>query len=146
MSKQELDNNILPTDTQPTSKTNGKRNKNAGNGFERECVIKLRPIFPNISTSRYNSRHRDNTKVDLMNIDESKHGRLPYNFQCKTLAKHADYCKLLAEMPKDAEINVVIHRKTKKSEAGRFIKQGTYAIMNVDDFYDMIAELEMRKL
>ena len=148
MNKQELDNIITTLDTQPTKKTNGRRNKQAGNSFELNVAKDLHNAgFPNVITTRLGSRLLDSQKIDLMNKDEHIHGRLPYNIQCKSLAKHADYCKILAEMPANtAEINVVIHRKTKKSDAGRFIKQGTYAIMNADDFYTMIAQIEARKL
>ena len=146
MSQEEADNIEDFINTQSTKKTNGKRNRNAGNSLERELVNTLKVIFPDITTSRNNSRIRDGQGVDLMNKDEVNNGRLPYNFQAKMLAKHVDYTKVLKAMPKSAEINVIIHRKTKKSEGGRFMTQGTYAILNADDFYDLIAELEARKL
>lgn len=128
-------------------KTNGKRNKSAGSNFEREVVNKLKTIgFPNVGTTRNNSRSRDAQKIDVMNVDEGKFGRLRYNIQCKTLSKPAPYGKLLDELPQDGEeINIVIHKQTKKSESGRFMARGTYAIMMVDDFYDLIAEIEQLK-
>lgn len=125
------------------NKTNGRRNIKAGHKWELEALHRLEEIFPEICTTRLNSRLRDSQKVDIMYKDEAKHGRLPYNIQCKTLAKHCDYTSLLKEMPVGDEVNVIIHRKTKKSEAsGRFIKQGTYAIMEAEDFYKLIQELE----
>jgi hypothetical protein len=123
--------------------TNGNRNRSAGNGYERAVVLKLKSIgFPNITTSRNNSRVRDKQCVDIMNLDEAKDGRLPYNIQCKNVSKHVEYAKLLAEMPQDGtEINVVFHKKTKKSEAGIFRKEGEYAILKLDDFYGMMKRL-----
>lgn len=128
-------------------KTNGKRNKAAGHGFERQVVKDLKAIgFPNVCTSRLASRLRDSQKIDVVNEDEDKYGRLPYNIQCKNLAKLADYPKLLDELPQDtSHINVVFHKKTKKTTAGVFRTQGEYAILKLDDFYSMmkkIVELE----
>lgn len=146
MSKEEKDNIIdyidNQEDIQPTKKTNGSRNRNVGNNLERELVNTLKVIFPDITTSRNNSRVRDASGVDLMNKDEHIVGRLPYNIQAKCLAKHVDYTKVLSEMPKGAETNVIIHRKTKKSEkSGRFMTQGTYAIMEATDFYKLIEDI-----
>ena len=126
-------------------KTDGANNELKGRYFEKKVVRKLHKAgFLNVTYSTTRSV-RDNDKVDIVNDNEEVNGRFPYNIQCKTLSKHCDYTKILSEMPKGAEINVVIHRKTKNTDAG-FVKQGTYAIMNADDFYVMIAELEARKL
>lgn len=124
-------------------KTNGKRNKSAGSSWERTIVNKLKEIgFPWVGTTRNNSRSRDAQKIDVMNIDEGKYGRLPYNIQAKTLAKPAPYGKLLEELPQDTGcINVIFHKQTKKSEGGRFMTRGTYAILNLDDFYSMASKI-----
>lgn len=120
-------------------KTNGKRNKQAGNAHEVQVVKKLKEVgYKHVATSRACNKIRDGEKVDVCNTDESKYGRLPFNFQCKTLSKPAPYGKILDEMPEGDEINVLIHKQTKKDKAGRFQHRGTYAIMAVDDFYDII--------
>lgn len=139
MSEEELENVIDYIDSQPTKKTNGKRNRLAGNNEELRVIKKLITIgFKGLITSRFNSRHRDNAKVDIMYKDESISGRLPYNFQVKTLAKPCAYGKLLKEMPEGKEVNVVLHKQTKKDVSGRFQKVGEYAILNAEDFYDLI--------
>lgn len=148
MSKEEVDNITDYIDSQENIKprTNGRRNKVAGSNYERQVVNKLKSIgFTNVGTSRNNSRAKDALKIDIVNCNEDKYGRLPYNFQCKTLAKPCAYGKLLAEMPKGKEVNVILHKQTKKDSAGRFQKVGEYAIMNAEDFYNMIAELENYK-
>ena len=124
-------------------KTNGKRNKSAGSNYERETVKRLKDIgYTGVGTSRNNSRSRDAQKVDIVNCDESKDGRLPYNIQNKTLSKPAPYAKLLAEMPQDgSEINIIFHKQTKKNAAGRFMKVGEYAILKADDMYNMMQRL-----
>ena len=147
MSKEELDNITEFIDSQPTKKTNGRRNKQAGNSYELNVAKALREHgFPHVITTRLGSRLLDSQKVDLMNQDEHINGRLPYNIQCKCLAKLVHYGKILEEMPKNSpQINVVIHKQTKKV-GDKFMPRGEFAIMKADDFYDMIAELEARRL
>lgn len=123
--------------------TNGKRNKNAGHAWEREAAAELREIgFHDVVTSRSASRSRDAQKIDLMNDDEGTNGRLPYNIQCKNLAKACPYPKFLAEIPVVKNVmNVVFHKQTKASEtSGRFITKGKYAILSLADFYEIIKE------
>lgn len=128
-------------------KSKPRNNRTAGHNYERETAKEFRELgFCACSTSRLESRSRDNDKVDLCNKDESINGRLPYNIQCKTLLGRADYITLLNEMPSDGiEINVVLHKATKKSKAGLFRSVGQYALMNKSDFYrlvKLIANLE----
>ncbi|WP_428743180.1 hypothetical protein [Tenacibaculum sp.] len=87
--------------------------------------------------------------MDICNADEDENGRLPYNVQCKTLAKAAPYPKLLAELEEHngrKQINVVLHKQTENVN-GRFLPRGEYAILNADDFYRMVESiLHMEKL
>ena len=94
-------------------------------------------------TSRSESRSRDNDKVDLINQDEHKNGRLPVNFQCKTTSKGVNYVSLLNQMPMEM-FNCILHRYTEKSEKGRFISKGDYAIMKMDDFINLIEQVYVR--
>lgn len=129
--------------------TPGKRNKAAGSSWERLCAKHLRALgFHDVRTSRECSRLRDAQKVDLCNADEDANGRLPYNVQCKTLSKAAPYPKLLAELEEHngrKHVNVVFHKQTEKTEGGRFMPRGEYAICNLDDFYRMISSIERYK-
>lgn len=127
--------------------TPGKRNRIAGHNWERECVKLFVKIgFPHVVTSRSESRKRDADKIDLMNTDEHENGLLPYSVQCKTLSTAAPYPKLIAEMKSlQGAIKVVLHKQTKKSEKGKFIETGRYAIMHMDDFMDLIKENQALK-
>jgi hypothetical protein len=109
------------------------RNRTAGHTWERECQKILLSLYPKVLTSRNESRTLDNLKVDLTHTD-------PYYFQCKTTANKLDYHTLLNEMPQDGHINVLLHRLTKKANT-RFIKQGDYAILKMDDFIELITKL-----
>lgn len=127
-----------------TTKLNKPRrnNRTAGHNFEREVTKEFRELgFHACSTSRLESRSRDNAKVDLCNTDEHLHGRLPYNVQCKTIVGNADYRNFLAEMPKGKEVNVVIHKSTKKTPGGLFKQVGQYAILTKADFYQIVERL-----
>lgn len=121
------------------------RNRNAGHKYERDKAQIWRGLgYEDVRCSREVSRLRDNKKVDLCNADEDENGRLPFNLQCKTLAKAAPYPKLLKELEehnKRKQINVVLHKMTEKSQGGRFLPAGEFAILNSDDFEFMVERL-----
>jgi len=130
------------------SKTNGVRNRVAGHSFEREVVKILKDIgFAFAATSRAESRSRDGKKVDIMNSEEHKNGRLPYNFQCKNLTAKTklEYYKLLDEMPSGSEINIVLHNRTVKTAGNRFLTKGQYAVMKMEDLFRMIQQIQNLK-
>ena len=134
-----------------TEKTKGSsRNRAAGHSWERRCAIILRELgYEDVKTSRECSRLRDSQKVDLCNADEDKSGRLPYNIQCKTLNSSAPYHRLLKELEERngrRQVNVVVHKMTKKTTGGRFDGIGEYAIMNLDDFYRILKLLKVNDL
>lgn len=121
----------------------GKRNRTAGNGWEREIAELLRSIgYPHVITTRQGSRLRDSQKIDIMNSDESLHGRFPYNIQAKNIKGHIPYGKVLAELPKDQNItNVVFHKMTEKVN-NRFVCKDKFAILYLDDFIKIMKKLK----
>ena len=130
-------------------KRSGSRNRTAGHNFERKAVLAFKTIgFEHISSSRLESRSRDNAGIDLCNKDEDKNGRFPYNVQCKSVANKVDYHRLLSELArtqKDGkEINVVFHQLTKKAKT-KFMTQGEYAILSMNDFLEMVALINQYK-
>lgn len=128
------------------SKTNGKRNRSAGHGFEL-CVVKHMKEhgFPHVVTSRSESRSRDNEGTDLINSKEIINGRLPYNIQCKNVCSPLKYPPILGSMVKTKGVtNVIFHKCTKRS-ATNFIPVGNYAILSMEDFLLIISELNKKK-
>ncbi len=123
--------------------TPGKRNRVAGSNWERELAQLFRDIgYPHVITTRQGSRLRDSQKIDLMNSDESKYGRLPYNVQAKNVKGHLQYAKVIEELPKDPGIvNVVLHKQTNKVN-NRFVCTGKYAILHMEDFVNMLKKLK----
>lgn len=121
--------------------TNGKRNRSAGHSWERKIVEVLRKIgFPHAVTSRSESKSRDDQKVDIINKDEFKNGRLPYNIQAKNTSGTLKYAVVLSEQPKeDGVINVIFHKQTEK-QGERFVCRDKFAILYLDDFLKLIKE------
>lgn len=124
-------------------KTNGKRNRSAGNGWERELAELFRSIgFVHVVTTRSESRTRDAQKIDLMNRNEGVNGRLPYNVQAKNTTNHLKYGKILSELPNNSGvINVILHKQTEKNGT-RFVCKDKFAIMKLDDFIALIKKVK----
>lgn len=126
--------------------TNGKRNRAAGHAYELEVVNLLKTHgFPHVVSSRSENRTRDGEKIDLVNSNEFKNGRLPYNIQCKSVTGKLAYHKVLSEIAKEPEvINVVFHRQTEKVGT-RFMAKDRFSILYQADFLKIISELERYK-
>lgn len=122
---------------------NGKRNRAAGTGWERELAKIFRDLgFPHVVTTRSESRSRDAQKIDLINKDELKNGRLPYNVQAKNVRGHLQYGKVLSQLPANpGVINVILHKQTDKVGT-KFITKNKYAIMLMDDFFTMVKKIK----
>ena len=122
----------------------GKRNRGAGHKWERDCKNRFIEIgFPHVVTSRSESRSTDARKIDLMNSRERLNGVFPFAVQCKSYSSRLDYHKLMEEIDSD-EIKVILHRFTKKAKT-KFMTQGEYAILKIDDFFNLIKQLNEQK-
>ena len=117
-------------------------NRDRGHNYERETIDNYKKIgYPHTVSSRSENRTRDGEKVDLCNHNELKNGRLPFNVQCKTTSGNLAYEKVLGEIELiEGIINVVLNKKTKKSEKGRFICKERYAFLYEIDFFKLIEE------
>ncbi len=66
-------------------------------------------------------------------------GRFPYNVQAKSYSKSILYPKLLSEIEcENGTINVIAHKQTQRS-GDRFMTRGKFAIMNIEDFWKLVA-------
>lgn len=111
------------------------RNRTAGLNFERSIVHLLREIgYEFAVTARSESKSRDDAKVDIMNKDEDKNGRMTINIQAKNTVNTLNYAKVLEEMPnEDGILDVVFHNQTEK-KGTRFIRRGRYALLGLGQF------------
>ena len=103
------------------------RNRTAGHRFELFIAELLRPIFPNVLTSRNESRTKDAQKIDLCNTGD-------WQIQCK-LTTNAPSVDILDQMPKGK--NVIIWGKVEKANVN-FIHKETYVIMKLETFLPLI--------
>ena len=103
------------------------RNRDAGNGYELKILNRIKFLFPDILTSRNESRSMDAKKVDFCNTH-------PFNFQCK-LQKQTPNVEILNQMPEGK--NVIVWGKTRRASVN-MVKDGDYVIMKLDTFLDLI--------
>lgn len=88
----------------------GKINsKSKGNTYELKVAKQFEELgFPKVTTSRFTSKEKDDAKVDLC-------GTEPFNVQCKAVEKTMCLHSVLESMPTDRNINVVFHKKNRRS-------------------------------
>ena len=122
--------NELPA-TKPKYKNTGKRNRTAGQNYERQLAKEFRDLgYAYCKTSRQASRLLDDCKVDLYGI--------PYNVQAKNVQSGIKYKEIFdsmvellgKNMPERLPFpNVIFHKK--KGE-------GELVVMTKDTFYEFI--------
>jgi hypothetical protein len=114
-----------------------RNSRTAGHNWERSCVNILKDIYPETVSSRSESKRRDDQKVDLMYTGI-------FNVQCKNVNTRVNYVEVLRSMPVEkGRINVIFEKKTKKSlNAGRFLEEGRYIHMDMNDFINLIRNYE----
>lgn len=101
--------------------------RRAGHDYEREARLWwFDHGYRECTTSRYSSREKDDQKVDLCHTE-------PFNVQCKRTAQAPNMHKLLKEMPKDSNYNVVFHKRP---------NQGTTVTMSLTDFGELLNMLK----
>lgn len=103
------------------------RNRDAGNGYELKVLKKLKELFPDIVTSRNESRSEDAKGVDFCNTGK-------VNFQCKLSINKPSY-EVLERMPEG--INIVIHGQVQKANKN-FVLKEEYVIMKLNTLLDLL--------
>jgi hypothetical protein len=93
-----------------------------GNEYETDLAIELREFFPEVVTSRSESKRTDDKGVDFCYT-------APFNIQAKAWERAPGYHQVLKDMPKDDSMNVIFHKKNHK---------GTVVIMSKETFYKII--------
>ena len=94
--------------------------RNKGNQYERDLMNELKEFFPDIVTSRSESKRTDDKGVDFCYT-----GNLC--IQAKALERSPSYHSLLKEMAENNEgLPVILHKRNHK---------GTVAVMPKDVFY-----------
>jgi hypothetical protein len=111
------------------------RSRTVGHNFERDSVKLLKEFYPDVCTSRAESKRRDDQKVDLCYT-----GFL--NVQNKCYSKILKYPEILDELPiEEGQMNVIFDRQTRKTDNGRFMKRGEYVHMHLEDFLELLRKV-----
>lgn len=113
-----------------------KNNKRRGSTWERTIVSYLKDMgYEESVTCRAESKSRDDAKVDICNLPG-------WNIQAKTLHTPIHPEKILPTMPNEEEnINVIFYKKTRKS-GQRFLSEGEYAILRLEDFLNIMKKIK----
>lgn len=107
----------------------GKASRNSGHNYERKIAKEMRELgYKDCITTRLGSRLLDSQKVDLMNTD-------PFYIQCKAVESAIQYHKLLDEMPKTDNLNIVFHKRDKKE----------FVVMSKESFYALVRKIKEEK-
>lgn len=129
-------------------KTNGKRNKAAGHGWELDIIKILiaRGLYGDeVVTCRSNNRRLDAQGIDLMHLNETTHGMMKDSIQGKTAVRMPPYPKLLDRIRKAGRPGpVIFHRQTavstsEKSKGLKQVEQDRFAITYLDRYLELMA-------
>lgn len=97
----------------------GRKSRTKGHAFERKMAEELKEFFPEVCTSRAESKRLDDLGVDLAFTNN-------FNFQCKAVEKLSpSYHEILRLMPDDDDINTILHKRNRK---------GVVVSMKLEDF------------
>lgn len=98
--------------------------KKKGNAFECAMAARLREIFPNCYSQRFNgSLWNDASGIDLTNTGN-------FNIQCKAQERLSPgYHEILKAMPQSDNVNVILHKKN---------HSGIVAVLDFEDFLRLI--------
>ena len=108
----------------------GKGRRNKGLNYERRVRREFIDLgFTECTTSRYESKKRDDNKVDLCNTG-------PLNIQCKAVETGLNYNRILSEMPKDRNYNIILHKRDRKE----------IAVLSKPDFMELIEMLIVNRV
>lgn len=102
------------------------KNRDKGHRWEVKSMNLLKPLFPNIKTSRNESLTEDAKGIDLCNTGD-------YAFQCKA-TKRVDITKWFDHMDTD-KTKVVFYKDTKKAV------QPEYAVVRVDTLIQLLEKV-----
>jgi Holliday junction resolvase len=119
----------------PKYKNLGKRNRTAGQNFERKVAKDLRELgYTAVRTSREASRLLDNAKVDLAGIK--------LKMQLKYVKTSINYVKLLSEIQESVE-QLIPSRKDYPTIILHKREKNTLAIMSLEDLYVILGDPSM---
>jgi hypothetical protein len=101
-------------------------NRNKGHRWELTVLAMLKPIFPNVLTSRNESRTEDAKKIDLVNTGDLA-------VQCKNYSTTPNFVKIFEEMDAGDRNKVIFYKNNKyRGEKGELV------VIQAKDFVEML--------
>lgn len=133
-----------------TEKAKAKRRKSSyskskGNAYEVQIAKELAYCgYPNVVTSRSESKNMDDKKVDLIDKD----GRLPINIQLKKTQNIPSYFRIAEECPlKDKPFCIIWNAQKLKEGQVNISSVGEIALIPKQFFYELLkAYTEVNKI
>ena len=117
---------------------NLKRNRARGNAYECTIAQELRELgYPNIKTSRSESKAMDDRKVDLVDLDN----RLCFYPQLKATMNTPDYFGISKQCPLKDKPFVIFWKKIKATES-TFRSEGEIVMLPKEFFYKLIQKYD----
>lgn len=113
---------------------NLKRNRARGNAYECAIAQELRDLgYPNIKTSRSESKAMDDRKVDLVDLDN----KLEFYPQIKATMNTPDYFGIEKQCPLKDKPFIIFWKKIKATES-TFRSEGEIVILPKSFFYELL--------
>ena len=106
------------------------RNRNAGNGYERQIAQELRDMGFEAVTSRQESRSLDAAGVDLVTT-------FPLAPQMKVSINQPNAHKILTV----TEAEIIFYKRIEKA-GSKFMPRGEYVILRKEDFYWLVRPIK----
>jgi hypothetical protein len=102
------------------------RNRDKGHRFEREVMNLFKDLGYPCTTSRYSSKEKDDSGIDLCGID-------PWHIQCKFVDRLGSYHSVLDDMPDiEGRYKLLFHKRS---------RSGTVVAMPLEDFTEIVQML-----
>lgn len=117
----------------------GKYSKTKGSQYELQIAKELANCgFPNIVTSRSESKRTDDMKIDLIDKD----GKLPINIQCKKTKVTPSYFNIREACPmKDKPFVIFWNRQEVKEGSVDMSSAGEVVMLPKEYFYELLKKV-----
>ncbi len=118
------------------SRRSGSYQRNKGNNYERQIAKELAECgYPNIVTSRSESKRKDDMKIDLIDQDN----KLPFYAQCKKTRNTPNYFGIENDCPlKDKPFVVFWNKQEVKEGNVNMSSAGEIVMIPKEYFYQLL--------
>ncbi len=117
------------------NRRSGKYSRTKGNNYEVKIAHELADCgYPNVVTSRSESKRVDNSKVDLIDLD----GKLPIDIQIKCTSNTPSFFKIRNAYPRVKPFAIFWNSQVVKEGQVNMNSQGELVMIDKDFFYELL--------